>query len=231
MTTLRIPHRFRGPAESGNGGYSAGVFAQTIAGPARVRLKAPPPLDTDLSVDARGDAVHVMHGDIEVAMVRPGRPDATPPTSPGLEAAADCATRYAGRDTHLLPECFVCGTGREAGDGLRLFTGPDEGGTLVAAPWRATADLGDDAGLVRSEIVWAALDCPGYFAMREGPVMALLGEITAEIVVPPEVGQDIVVIGWPIGGEGRKRYAGSALFDAEGGLLARAEATWIILKS
>ena len=40
-----IPSRFNGPPDSGNGGYSCGVLAAFIDGPARVRLHVPPPLD------------------------------------------------------------------------------------------------------------------------------------------------------------------------------------------
>ena len=36
-----------------------------------------------------------------------------------------------------------------------------------------------------------------------------------------------MVVGWPLGEDGRKLYAGTALFTADGELLARARATWI----
>jgi hypothetical protein len=37
------------------------------------------------------------------------------------------------------------------------------------------------------------------------------------------------VIGWRIGAEGRKHFAGTALFDGRGGLLGKARQTWIAL--
>ena len=57
--TITVAGRFRGPALSGNGGYTAGLLAKRLLGsqirPAesasravRVRLSAPPPLDTGL---------------------------------------------------------------------------------------------------------------------------------------------------------------------------------------
>jgi hypothetical protein len=57
--------------------------------------------------------------------------------------------------------------------------------------------------------------------------MALLGRLTARIDRLPEIGERLVAIGWPIGVEGRKHYAGSALFDDDGAEVAAAAATWI----
>jgi hypothetical protein len=57
--------------------------------------------------------------------------------------------------------------------------------------------------------------------------MALLGRLTARIDRLPEIGERLVAIGWPIGVEGRKHYAGSALLDDDGAEVAVAAATWI----
>jgi hypothetical protein len=46
-----IARRFRGPPQSGNGGYVAGMLAQSLGGPATVRPKAPPPLETRLRIE------------------------------------------------------------------------------------------------------------------------------------------------------------------------------------
>ena len=46
--------------------------------------------------------------------------------------------------------------------------------------------------------------------------MALLGRLTARIDRLPEVGERLVAIGWPMGVDGRKHFAGSALLDADG---------------
>ncbi|MDX6601905.1 MAG: hypothetical protein QOF13_1107 [Solirubrobacterales bacterium] len=47
---LSIPQRFNGPLESGNGGYSSGILARRIDGPAEVSLRSPVPLDTRLEI-------------------------------------------------------------------------------------------------------------------------------------------------------------------------------------
>ena len=46
MPTLTIARRFNGPPESGNGGYVCGAFAFAAGIDLRVRLLAPPPLET-----------------------------------------------------------------------------------------------------------------------------------------------------------------------------------------
>jgi hypothetical protein len=40
----------------------------------------------------------------------------------------------------------------------------------------------------------------------------------------------LVVAGWPIGGEGRKLFAGTALYDEAGNALAVATATWVVIR-
>ena len=55
MTSIIISKRYRGPPNSGNGGYVCGRLARHIAGGAEVTLRAPPPLDKPL--DAGGLAL------------------------------------------------------------------------------------------------------------------------------------------------------------------------------
>jgi hypothetical protein len=77
--------------------------------------------------------------------------------------------------------------------------------------------------------VWAALDCPSGWAVdefsREG---VLLGRLAAELVGPVAGGEGHIVLGWPVGAEGRKRFAGSAVFTADGALRAYARSTWLV---
>jgi hypothetical protein len=60
---------------------------------------------------------------------------------------------------------------------------------------------------------------------------ALLGEFTAHVDRLVHTGESCVVIGWKLGSEGRKYRVGTALFDGNGELCARALATWIELKT
>ena len=67
MSTVRIERRFRGPPETGNGGYVAGLVAASLGGSnCTVTLKAPPPLDSDLTLEADGAAAILFEGDAVV---------------------------------------------------------------------------------------------------------------------------------------------------------------------
>ena len=211
-----IPSRFNGPPDSANGGYVCGLVSEALGGGFEVTLKRPPPLDVDL--DLVGN--ELKQGDVVIAEARrfTGVLDAIEPAS--LEQAEEASARYAGFTHHAYPTCFTCGPARD--DGLGIFAGPVEGREgVVAAPWTP--------GEVRPEIIWAALDCPSGWAVddfqREG---VMLGRMTAGIQALPASGEPHVVAGWKIGEEGRKRYAGSALFIPTGELLAVARSTWIV---
>ena len=83
------------------------------------------------------------------------------------------------------------------------------------------------------ELVWAALDCPGAFAVDPGMTRgaSVLGRLAAHIERLPAAGDDLVVVGWDLGGaDGRRAYAGTALFRGEEPL-AWARATWFALPS
>jgi hypothetical protein len=60
---------------------------------------------------------------------------------------------------------------------------------------------------------------------RQRPM--LLGEMQAHVDRRVHVGETCRVIGWRIAAEGRKHYCGTAIFDDDGELCARAHATWI----
>jgi hypothetical protein len=60
VETLTIDRRFRGPAQSGNGGYVCGRIARHVAGTAQVRLAIPPPLDTPLEMDVTDGVARLM---------------------------------------------------------------------------------------------------------------------------------------------------------------------------
>jgi hypothetical protein len=51
--------------------------------------------------------------------------------------------------------------------------------------------------------------------------------MTAEIRGLPAEGERCVVVSWPLGEEGRKLHAGTALLSADGEALAVARQTWI----
>ena len=55
----------------------------------------------------------------------------------------------------------------------------------------------------------------------------MLGRLTAQIDRLPEIGEPLVVIGWPQGIDGRKLYSATALVTTDGDVIAKAHTTWI----
>ncbi|MGZ8337544.1 MAG: hypothetical protein ACXWU1_12865 [Allosphingosinicella sp.] len=232
MSILRVSRRFRGPPDSGNGGYVAGLLARQLGGShCTVTLLRPPPLDRDLVVERHADRVELLADGHLVASAARDDVDIAAPAPPAFADAAEAATRFTGLSHHLFPGCFVCGPQRASGDGLRIFPGrtADRGGR-VAAIWTPDASLADADRRVRTEYLWAALDCPGYFALEEKCGLALLGRLGVRLESRPKVDEPLIVTGWPIESGGRKHRAGTALHDREGALVAAGEATWITLK-
>jgi hypothetical protein len=230
-----IDRRFRGPPDSANGGYSCGAIAAFVnPDPAiEVTLRAPPPLDTPLHAEtARGEA-RLLDGESVIAEARPAAwPDLPLPSEVTLEEAEDARRDSPLWHHHAFPMCFVCGTDRPPEDGLGVTCGPIAGrDDVVASPWH-TYDWMSNGDAVRPELLWSALDCPSGIAGMLVPNLGLtvLGQLTAKLIRPAETGRSYVAIGWPIGREGRKFEAGSAILDPEGGPVGIARATWIELR-
>lgn len=218
MTTITIPRRFNGPPESANGGWFSGTLAGLVGAPiVRVRLLAPPPLETPLEVERDGD---------RITLTSPGGPVATGEPADGFERevgtpvpfadARAAGAAYGGLEEHPFPTCFSCGPARTDGLGLRTAAVGDD---TYAAAWVPAE--------VTPEIVWAALDCPGGWAAGFAGRPMVLGTMTAAVAGLPEPGEECVVMAWPRGGSGRKFLSASALFGADQRLLAHAEAVWI----
>jgi hypothetical protein len=231
---VTIANRFRGPDESANGGYACGALARFVAPrSAEVTLRLPPPLDRPLAVEAGdGGKGRLLDGEALVAEAEAiDGLELDIPSPPSIKQAAAARDASPMQHEHPFPQCFVCGKGREPGDGLKVTCGP-AGGDLVASPWEVDESLASEDGTVDPVIVWSVLDCPGGISGMLLPDVgqSVLGRLAAVIDAEVEVGMSCVAIGWPIGREGRKLFAGSALFSEHGDLLAHARATWIELK-
>lgn len=227
--SVAIPQRFNGPVESGNGGYCSGIFAGFLDGPAEISLRRPVPLDKPLDVVRFSDgSIRLLDGEATIAEARSApNLDVAVPAPVGRVEARLAATRYTGRSDGLFSRCFVCGRART--DTLGVFAGAVEGRRLVASPWIPPPWTADTAGLVLPEFVWAALDCPTYFALYargESPI-SVLARFSVRIDAPVLAGAEQIVIAWPLETDGRKRYAGSAVLSDEGETLAVAHALLI----
>jgi hypothetical protein len=229
VTELIIAKRFNGPPQSSNGGYFCGRVAALSPDTLTVRLLKPPPLDTPLQAVETGDGgIEVRNGDVMIAQARVGELVVDPPEPPSYVETLDASLKYAGFTEHPFPTCFVCGPQRELGDGMRVFAGPVAGRDIVAAPWVPRKSLDGGDGKVRPEFMYAAMDCPGCFAAnKSGRGNWLLGELTAHVDRLVHIDEPCRVIAWHIGSKGRKHEAGTAVFDGDGELCARAKAIWI----
>jgi hypothetical protein len=143
-------------------------------------------------------------------------------------AATAAEAGFAGHHDHPFPGCFVCGTERATGDGLRIFPGP-----LPGAPRRAAAVFtpgeahAGPHGRLPAAAVWAALDCPTAWVNMAPGAVALLGRLRAEVRGDLRPGRSYQVVAESAGQEGRKAYGRAGIYDPDGRLLAASEATWI----
>lgn len=219
--TVRIEPGLNGPARSANGGVAAGVMAALVDGPVEVRLASPPPMGVDLPVEERdGWFVAVGPDGEDVLSVRaadgPGAdlPDVDP---------ADVGDGTPFPD-HPAVTCVVCGD--EHPRGLRMFPAPVPGRDDVLATWWSPPSWAVEDGLLRRELLWGVLDCPGALAVmhHEGePVFAALAGITGVVHRDVRADERVLVLGWAAMADGRKRPAGTAVLDADGELVAATE--------
>ena len=229
--TMRFPSRFVGPMpEWTNGGVVAGTLAEALGhGPVTVRLERPIPVETDLALEVVGDIVELRDGTGERLAV--GRhvehldlDEIGLPRFVAVEAASRTASAVP-RDSHPASTCFVCGPRHPSG--LDLQPGPVARGVGLATTLHLRADLAlGPHGLVTPPVVWAAMDCPGWYAGCGGE-MALLGTMTAEQRSAVHAGDDLVVQSWQRHADGRKVHVGSALWTPDAQLVAVATAVWI----
>jgi hypothetical protein len=254
-TLLTVAPRFCGPPQSANGGYMAALVAALAPQIVTVRLRRPPPLGVGMLAEPQADGrILVSHAGQLIAEARPAGLELDVPTVPGYDEAVQAARHYAGFRRHAFPGCFVCGPQRARGDGLRIFAGPlaapsspapvpsaagatpgiapatppQHAAQLVAAPWVPEPCLDAGDGKVAAEFMWAALDCPGYFASRFDGQTALLAEFTAHVDRRVHIGEPCIVLGWPLAIEGRTHLAGTAIVGRGGDVCARARASWVV---
>ena len=236
MSTLIVPSRFNGPPASGNGGYSCGGVAARFEGPCAVSLRRPVPLDQPLDVEpanglgtgiageADGSEVLRVSAAGELIAEAVAAPEPAPWSGPAvdLDAARDATSRFVSPASGFFDRCFVCG--RERHDGFCVFPGPDADGELVASTWTPPKWAAGDDEAVLPEFVWAALDCPGYFALHGADArLAFLARQQSSIVTSPKAGVEYIVVGVALERSGRKGLAATAILDPDGEVLAHSE--------
>jgi hypothetical protein len=219
--TVTIARRYRGPLRSANGGYAAGLLGSRLGAAAEVTLRLPPPLERPLEIRPDGERLLLCDGGRLVAEAVPGEPALEAPAPPAPDEARAASEGVGAFGPPQFAECFVCGV-RDDGSGLGIHPGPVPGrGGLVATTWLARG--------ATPEVLWASIDCPGAYAVGDvGRGEPVLGRMTARVARLPAEDEPCVVVGWPLGEDGRKLHAGTALYGRDGEVLALARQVWIL---
>ena len=227
---LLIDAAYVGLPEIAHGGYVAGVLtAALVTDSSGVRLRRPVPPARTLRLERPDRGAVELHDDTGLLAegvdtdVLLHLPD---PVAPAEALAA--SRRFPGMAHHPFPGCVCCGT--EHARGLRVFPGPVSGRGLVAAHWVPPEAHADDRGELPPELVCAALDCPQLWAlMVHAPATTSDRVVTTVLETRLEhrvaAGEPHVVIGWPIGRDGRRWLAGAAIFGPSGELCAAGRQT------
>ena len=227
---ITIDAKYNGPPDSGNGGYVSGLLAEALGlSQFEVFLKAPPPIDTPMMLTAHNQHYELKHGDRLIATISQFDVDLQVPFFPTNEQAIKSANYYPGFERHVFPRCFVCGPDRDTCDGLRLYTGRQPNSNYVAAPFETFNELFDHQGKMYTRFISAALDCPGAYAITQidHECALVLGNFQVSIEEEIAKSDQLIVVGWYLGTEGRKNYSGTAIIDDRGHIKAKARAVWI----
>ena len=109
-----IDRRFRGPPESGQGGYSCGLVAERIdADSVTVTLRSPPPLERPLRIERDEGTVSLLDGETLVAAGAADELELAVPDPVSLDAARRASEHpFWGEHIHPFPGCFGCGFDR-----------------------------------------------------------------------------------------------------------------------
>jgi hypothetical protein len=232
--TVTIDPSYYGFDDAGHGGYTAGLASGLLGAPAEVTIRQRIPLGEPLEVRrTHGQRVELLRNSAVVLQAVAGEPNADVPPPLSFDEAEAASREFRGFTWTPTSSCLTCGTERREGEGLRVFAGPagDDRDGLVAAAWVPHPNFAGPMGVVPEEFVWAALDCPGAWALRRassGPyrrsvTVQMTGRVTGQV----RAGRPHVVMAWAVPGRRRLLDCASAVFDADGELIALATAVWL----
>ncbi len=253
MSTVRIPHWFQGPTGSGQGGWTTARFVDIIGQPATVAIRAPIPLDTDLTVvsvetgpgpqrwqlidNSRSATSTNSDSDPTPSVIMEAErwdPNFTTTSAVGIEEARAARKRFPVREAdHPVPHCFSCGTQH---DSMGVQAGPLPDGRY-ATDWQAPEwSVGVD-GSVDGAVLWAALDCTAawYVGYEGGNRPAFTVQYAVEVSEAVTPNETYALVAWGTatgdstntGWDGRKRAGASAAFNKDGACIARSRSLWV----
>lgn len=231
---FELPAHLNGPPDSANGGIACGEAAVRLGEDAEVTLRRPPPLRQLMTVveTEAGLEFHSRAGAL-IASARRVRLDLRVPPPVDRDRAQAAGERYAGFREHAFPTCFTCGPARRPDEALCLCPGPVTPGTKepVACVWTPHAHSADPERTthVQGRHLAAAIDCPGAWSIMPADEAVVLGRMHLALRARPRIGEPCVVMGWALGREGRKYYAGTSAHGEDGRLLALSRQTWIAI--
>ena len=221
---VSFPRRFRGPLTSANGGYAAGALAAFLDG-GRGRGDASPSASPGARARRRrnGDGVGAPARRRRASSPKPASPSWTSTRPSGLlrrrRAGLRCGSCDIGNPE--FRECFVCGV-RTEHDGLGNLR--RSGGRSRAAACSAVDGL---RGVTRARVGRDRLSRGVRGGRgrerRRGP----RAHDRTHRSRARSAASRCVVVSWPLGEDGRKLFAGTALFAEGGELLAIARQVWI----
>ncbi|MFE7443235.1 hypothetical protein ACFU7X_22590 [Streptomyces chartreusis] len=234
MTTsdaIVVPELYVGYPEVAFGGYIAGVLAERSgARTVRVDFRGPVPVEVPVRIAETADeGVELGEAERPLAAARPAELPLEVPAAPSWDEADAAAERFRAAPPSGVVDCFGCGL-RTADRGLRVHGTPVPDLGLVASAWTPSHAFADTDGLLPTQLVWGALDCPGHWAgrflgtLRAGAVTASL---TGTVLRPVVAGEPHISYAWLVSESGRKHTMGVALATAEGELCGVSEALWI----
>ncbi|WP_330352281.1 hypothetical protein [Streptomyces chartreusis] len=234
MTTsdaIVVPELYVGYPEVAFGGYIAGVLAERSgARTVRVDFRGPVPVEVPVRIAETADeGVELGEAERPLAAARPAELPLEVPAAPSWDEADAAAERFRAAPPSGVVDCFGCGL-RTADRGLRVHGTPVPDRGLVASAWTPSHAFADADGLLPTQLVWGALDCPGHWAgrflgtLRAGAVTASL---TGTVLRPVVAGEPHISYAWLVSESGRKHTMGVALATAEGELCGISEALWI----
>jgi hypothetical protein len=229
---LVIERRFRGPPDSGQGGYSCGLVAERIDSDcATVTLRKPPPLERPLTIESDQSGARMLDGDVLVAEGAADQLGLALPDPVSLDTAREASAHpFWDEHVHPFPGCFGCGPERNQHEAVAIWMGRI-GDHHTAGVWTPAEDFAGDGGAVAKAVVWAALDCPtatGANLPMDG--VSVLGRLTCRLVAPITAGVPHTLVAWPIADDGRKHTGGAVIHTQDGELCAYSAGLWIELR-
>ncbi len=235
---IRVGSWYQGPTGTGQGGWTAHRFAERIREPVTVALRAPIPLDTDLTIVETGDehdrGWELVTGDRAPIMLAARWDPSFPETEPVAIDEANAARARFGATVpeHPVPYCFSCGLQR---DSMRVHAGP-LGDDRFATDWTVPDWAVRPGGGVDEGALWAALDCCAawWVGYSRDARTALTVQYAVEVLAPLEPAADYSLVAWAgdddAEWDGRKRRAASAAFAADGTCVARSVSLWVSVR-